>query len=65
LLWEKGNAVDYTLLAVVVPVLHTANGEELAKVLTEVMSRQQGLNRYWLRSPTLAGEHTSADCRTD
>jgi hypothetical protein len=43
---EKGNAAYYTLLAVVVSVLHTANGEELAKVLTEVMNRQQGLNKY-------------------
>jgi hypothetical protein len=48
---EEGNAADYTLLAVVVSVLYTANGEELAKVLTELLSRQLLLNKYKLRSP--------------
>jgi hypothetical protein len=43
---EKGNAMLLITLLAVVAVLHTANGEELAKVLTEVMSRQQGLNKY-------------------
>ncbi len=58
MLWEKGNAADYILLAVVVAVLCTANGEELANVQTEVQSAEQVL----AQGRTLAGEHTSAGC---